>query len=221
MSRTIVDIPESDLEELDGYCRRRGVSRAEAVRRAVTGLLNTEARQEVQGFGLWASVQAGSGVAAELARTALAAKKTPSTSSAGHSVVIDTDVLLAYLRGQVEAKSAFERHAHRCISVVSWLEAMRQAPAEALDETRAFLRTLERLSLSEAIADEALHIMREDEHLQLKEAVVAATAVSCHLPILCERVPISPAYGRIEVFTYRAKRPVRKPGKKERSEKGT
>ena len=220
MSRTIVDIPEADLEELDGYCRRRGVSRAEAVRRAVTGLLNAEATQEVQGFGLWVTgTDEGAGAKptspepSRLAtRHAFAVKKTSSSGSDGHSVVIDTDVLLSYLRGLAEAKAAFERHPHRCISVVTWVEAMRQAPAEALDETRAFLRTLERLSLSEAIADEALHILREDEHLQLQEAVVAATAASCHLPILRERAPSSAAYSRLEVYTYRAKKPVRKLG---------
>ena len=53
--RTIVDLPEAQLEILDAWRRREGVSRAEAVRRAVAAYVR-EAR--VTGpdpaFGLWA-----------------------------------------------------------------------------------------------------------------------------------------------------------------------
>lgn len=54
--RTIVDLPDDQLEGLAEVCRREGVSRAEAVRRAVADYLDarrTRERDDV--FGIWYS----------------------------------------------------------------------------------------------------------------------------------------------------------------------
>lgn len=54
--RTIIDLPDDQLHALDAWRRPRGLSRAEAVRRAVTTLLEREvqARASVEAaFGLW------------------------------------------------------------------------------------------------------------------------------------------------------------------------
>jgi metal-responsive CopG/Arc/MetJ family transcriptional regulator len=52
--RTIVDIPESDIERLAEVCKRKGISRAEAVRRAVRQFLQLESRATSdEAFGLW------------------------------------------------------------------------------------------------------------------------------------------------------------------------
>lgn len=55
--RTIVDIPEADLAPLDEFCRRQNISRAEAVRRAVRGLLERTRPlpPDDEAFGLWAA----------------------------------------------------------------------------------------------------------------------------------------------------------------------
>jgi len=52
--RTIIDLPEIQLEALDAVCAREGVSRAEGVRRAVAGYLK-DARPAGPdpAFGLW------------------------------------------------------------------------------------------------------------------------------------------------------------------------
>lgn len=52
--RTIIDLPHDQLEALDGICRREAISRAEAIRQAVT-LLVRERRASTSGvaFGLW------------------------------------------------------------------------------------------------------------------------------------------------------------------------
>lgn len=56
--RTIIDLPPAQLAALDDWCRARGVSRAEAVRRAVAGLMHEE-RAGVEAIeatrGLWAA----------------------------------------------------------------------------------------------------------------------------------------------------------------------
>lgn len=57
MPRTIIDIPESQLRDLDARCKALGISRAEAIRRAVDEFLRG-AKQEVRAaYGLWSSGQ--------------------------------------------------------------------------------------------------------------------------------------------------------------------
>ncbi len=53
MPRTIVDIPASQLDEIDRFCRTLGISRAEAVRRALEAYLERTGDLHADGFGLW------------------------------------------------------------------------------------------------------------------------------------------------------------------------
>ena len=53
MPRTIVDLPSSQLKDLDSRCRALGISRAEAVRRAIHVFLRESPVDSEQGFGLW------------------------------------------------------------------------------------------------------------------------------------------------------------------------
>jgi metal-responsive CopG/Arc/MetJ family transcriptional regulator len=52
--RTIIDLPDPQLAELDELCKRKKISRAEAVRRAVDAML-TEQRIDKReaSFGAW------------------------------------------------------------------------------------------------------------------------------------------------------------------------
>jgi hypothetical protein len=51
--RTIVEIPEQDIQGLDALCSREHISRAEAVRRAVTDYLKLHQGDADAAFGLW------------------------------------------------------------------------------------------------------------------------------------------------------------------------
>jgi hypothetical protein len=52
--RTIIELPEAQVEALDALCRREGISRAEAIRRAVAAHLGRErGRGSDPAFGLW------------------------------------------------------------------------------------------------------------------------------------------------------------------------
>ncbi len=51
--RTIVDIPDEQLQQLAELCRREDLSRAEAVRRAIALLLEGQPKQPHDAFGLW------------------------------------------------------------------------------------------------------------------------------------------------------------------------
>lgn len=52
--RTIIDLPPSQLEALDWLCRRDGISRAEAIRRAVAAMMrDCRTSAPDAAFGLW------------------------------------------------------------------------------------------------------------------------------------------------------------------------
>jgi metal-responsive CopG/Arc/MetJ family transcriptional regulator len=54
MARTIVDIPDALLREVDSLCRLLGIkSRAEVVRRALAEYLTRHDAVNADGFGLW------------------------------------------------------------------------------------------------------------------------------------------------------------------------
>jgi hypothetical protein len=52
--RTIIDLPEAQLEALDGICHREAISRAEAIRQAVALLVRQRGASASRvAFGLW------------------------------------------------------------------------------------------------------------------------------------------------------------------------
>jgi hypothetical protein len=51
--RTLVDLPEGDLEQLNVLSRARRVSRAELIRQAVAGYLEQNKAGLEDSFGLW------------------------------------------------------------------------------------------------------------------------------------------------------------------------
>jgi len=53
MARTIIEIPDALLRELDSVCRLLSLSRAEAVRRAVNDWVQQGESIKADGFGLW------------------------------------------------------------------------------------------------------------------------------------------------------------------------
>ena len=53
MPRTIIDIPDEQLREIDRVCRALKISRAEAVRRGASAFLERNQTIEEGGYGLW------------------------------------------------------------------------------------------------------------------------------------------------------------------------
>lgn len=92
------------------------------------------------------------------------------------SVLIDTGVLVDYLRGDRRAARAVDAHPHRAISALTWLETMALAPPDQHGPTLAFLRSFERLAINEAIAEEALRLKEAHPELDLHRALNWATA---------------------------------------------
>ena len=93
------------------------------------------------------------------------------------NALIDTGLLLDYLRGEPRAARALADCASRSITTLTWLEVMRQCPPDRREATRAFLRGFERLSISESSADEAMRLSFAREGLTLERAVNWASAI--------------------------------------------
>ncbi len=53
MARTIIDIPDTQLGEVDRLCKLLNISRAEAVRRALRDFVQQNDTVKSDGFGLW------------------------------------------------------------------------------------------------------------------------------------------------------------------------
>lgn len=51
--RTIIDLPDDQVQQLAAHCRIHDISRAEAIRQAVAILLAQQATEPDQAFGLW------------------------------------------------------------------------------------------------------------------------------------------------------------------------
>jgi metal-responsive CopG/Arc/MetJ family transcriptional regulator len=59
MSRTIVDIPDALLAQVDALCKMLSISRAEATRQALKVFVRSHHNVNVDAFGLWAASKPG------------------------------------------------------------------------------------------------------------------------------------------------------------------
>ena len=89
------------------------------------------------------------------------ASSRPSGRQRRGMALFDTSILLDYLLGDKRADAVFRQHQYRAVSVISWVEVMCVSPEDKHEATRAFLRSFERLSINESIADEALVLVRQ------------------------------------------------------------
>ncbi len=124
------------------------------------------------------------------------------------SALVDTALLLDYLQGDRRARKAMDACTHRSISVVTWLELMAQCPPAKVDATRGFLRTFERLSVSEGIADEALRLVQRKPGLPMQRALTWATATVNQLAFLtCDPAHVDGKLDRGVQLAYRGGAP--------------
>jgi len=89
--------------------------------------------------------------------------------------LLDTNILIDYLRGIPQAKSELERYDHCAISVITWMEVMVGTTAQTKAGTEAFLSGFALMALDEAVAQRAVAI-RQEKRIKLPDAIVWATA---------------------------------------------
>lgn len=119
------------------------------------------------------------------------------------SAVLDTSVLVDYLRGVRRAKTLLARFPHASITVTAWIEVMAFAPARLQLQTRDFLRGFERLAINEAIADRAVALMRTHAGLDMRYALPWATALANSLLYVTADFPQLARRERSVVLAYR------------------
>lgn len=90
--------------------------------------------------------------------------------------LFDTNILIDYLNGTPAAQKEIDRHRHRLISVVTWMEVLAGARNEDEEDViEMFLRDFTLVELSRPIAREAV-ALRKARRVRLPDAIIWATA---------------------------------------------
>jgi len=105
-------------------------------------------------------------------------------------MVVDTDVLIWYMKGNQNAYQAIEKSKHFSISVVTYIELVQGMRDK--DELNNLRRALNAwgskiLYISEEISVKAMFFVEQhflSHSIQLADALIGATAISHGLPIL-------------------------------------
>lgn len=91
-------------------------------------------------------------------------------------LLFDTNILIDYFNGIVEARPLVERTPDRAISIVSWIELLSGSGSETERQTlKAFLAAWQILALGDVVAEAAADIRRQ-HRLKLPDAIIYATA---------------------------------------------
>ncbi len=106
--------------------------------------------------------------------------------------LFDTNILIDYLSGAEEARAELARYRQRAIGVVTWMEVMVGAHADAEHVTRAFLRGFDLIGLDEKIADRAVSL-RRTHRIKLPDAVIWAAAQTTGMLLVTRNTKDFPA----------------------------
>jgi predicted nucleic acid-binding protein len=89
--------------------------------------------------------------------------------------VIDTNILVDYLRGIPLAATELALYKNPAISTISWIEVMAGTTTQTEKVARAFLQTFDLLEIDAKVAEQAV-ILRKTRRIRLPDAVIWATA---------------------------------------------
>jgi len=90
--------------------------------------------------------------------------------------VLDTNILVDFLRGVEAAREELARYPRAAVSLVTWMEILVGAADPVEEETlRAFVSRFEVLPVSLPVAERAV-LLRRHHRLRLPDAVIWATA---------------------------------------------
>jgi predicted nucleic acid-binding protein len=89
--------------------------------------------------------------------------------------IIDTNILVDFLRGLPQAEQELALYEYPAISIVSWIEVLAGTTPQTERAAKAFLRSFDLYEIGEQIAERAVHI-RKSTRIKLPDAVIWATA---------------------------------------------
>jgi len=91
------------------------------------------------------------------------------------TALFDSNILIDYLLGNADADAELGRYPARAISIITWVEVLAGARPHEVDAIRHFLKTFQRLSITDDIAERAVELRRLTK-LKLPDAIILATA---------------------------------------------
>jgi hypothetical protein len=92
------------------------------------------------------------------------------------NAVIDTNVLVDYLRGIPQARRELAHYQRPAISLITWMEILIGASTDAEERVlRTFLQRFEALAITDAVGDRAVQLRRA-HRIRLPDAIIWATA---------------------------------------------
>lgn len=91
------------------------------------------------------------------------------------AALFDTNILIDYLNGVLQAREELGLYEERAISIVTWMEVMVGAPASLAEATRSFLSGFEVIQLDEAVAGRAVEL-RRIHRMKLPDAIIWSSA---------------------------------------------
>ena len=89
--------------------------------------------------------------------------------------VIDTNILVDFLRARPQAKAELALYQSPAISVISWIEVMAGTTPQTENAARAFLHSFDLLGI-DATTAECAALSRKTKHIKLPDAIIWATA---------------------------------------------
>jgi len=89
--------------------------------------------------------------------------------------LLDTNILIDYLKGIDQAREAIGRYDDSAISVVTWMEVMIGAEDNQADDCRGFLSRFALVVIDEAVAEAAV-VLRRQYRMKPPDAIVWASA---------------------------------------------
>jgi len=105
-------------------------------------------------------------------------------------MLIDTDVLIWYLRGNLKAAEVFNTNKKFAISVITYMELVQgMRNKRELTALRKALKAWDTkiIYITEEISSKAMFYVEQhylSHAIQLADALIGATAISCGLPLL-------------------------------------
>ncbi len=126
-------------------------------------------------------------------------------------MIVDTDIIIWYMRGNEKARTVLMHHGNFSISVITYMELVQGMRNK--QELGALRRALHGWStkviyLTEEISSKALIYVEKhflSHSLRLADALIAATAVSCDLPLLTGNAKHYRVIKELKVKTFRLK----------------
>jgi predicted nucleic acid-binding protein len=100
-------------------------------------------------------------------------------------VLLDTNILIDYLKGIESAREEIRRYERPLISAITWMEVMVGTPVNEESKVRPFLERFTQIAIDKAVAEKAVAIRRESG-LRLPDAIIWASA-QCEEALLITR----------------------------------